>query len=127
MKSRVVAGSAGRVTDGMREWALLGWYQMAAFAVIRARCCPGAPKLTLPSANSTCDPLEGHLEALAAAAGAARDVNDIGLRDTLTEFTKAIHCHVKTGGTGPFEWKDSPQGGADTALLKTLARIAASH
>ena len=27
---------------------MLGWYEMAAFAVVRGRCCPGAAALKLP-------------------------------------------------------------------------------
>src|SRR5262249_1217590 len=36
------------LSTAMQEWALLGWYEMAAFAVLRSRCCPGAPAIGLP-------------------------------------------------------------------------------
>ena len=35
--------------DGMREWAIVGWYGMASFAAIRATCCPASsPELHIP-------------------------------------------------------------------------------
>jgi hypothetical protein len=36
------------LSEGMKEWALLGWYEMAAFTVIQARCCPALPRPKLP-------------------------------------------------------------------------------
>lgn len=43
LKSRIVKAGLGDVTEGMRFWAGLGWYEMAAFSVLRARCCPSRP------------------------------------------------------------------------------------
>ena len=37
---KMVVGAGGKLTDGMREWAGLGWYEAAAYGVLRARCCP---------------------------------------------------------------------------------------
>jgi len=39
MKTRIVLGNGGHVSEGMKEWALSGWYQLATFAVVRSRCC----------------------------------------------------------------------------------------
>ena len=52
LRSRVVLASAdGRPTDAMREWALLSWYEMAAFAVVRGRCCAASPPLEAAAAD----------------------------------------------------------------------------
>lgn len=45
LKSRIVKAGMGDVTEGMRFWAGLGWYEMAAFSVLRAHCCASRPPL----------------------------------------------------------------------------------
>jgi serine/threonine-protein kinase len=128
LKKQVMLASKARLNDGLREWAMLNWYEMAAFAVMRARCCPAAaPPLTLPPPSGSCDPLERRLNELSAAALEATDANAEKLKGALNEYTKAVHCFLRTGTTAPFEWKTAPPGGADTAFLKTLARVTASH
>lgn len=45
IKSTLVRNGKGLVTDAMRQWAGLGWYEMAAFAMLRAHCCPAGEPL----------------------------------------------------------------------------------
>jgi hypothetical protein len=127
LKSQVVRASGGRVSEGMREWAVLSWYEMAAFALMRARCCPSPPPLTLPNMNGPCIPLDQRLNELTAATlGMKANDVDLKVRQAADQYTRAIHCAVKNGTTGPFPWKGGLQGGEDLAFLKTLARVAAS-
>jgi hypothetical protein len=45
VRSQLVLGGGQNVTDGMRLWAGLGWYEMAAYSVLRAHCCANPPEL----------------------------------------------------------------------------------
>ena len=72
VKNEVIRAGGGRiVSDGMREWAIVGWYGMAAFAAVRATCCPSSsPELHIPFKDATCD-LDGALKRIATAATSA--------------------------------------------------------
>ncbi len=118
----VIAGTHRPVSDGMREWAMLGWYEMAAFAVMRARCCPGAAPLVLPKPLGACAPLDDALNALGAAA--ARRADQATLDEALGAFTKSVSCVVRSGGANLFGAYPTPRGGEDTTFRKTLARAA---
>ncbi len=117
------SGSVKKVSDGMREWAILGWYEMAAFSVIRARCCPAAAPITLPTPEG-CEPLDKVLTELGAAASTAGD--DAAARDVLARYTKAAHCVARSGAATRYGRGDRIEGGEETAFLKTLDRVRAS-
>ena len=118
MKSEVVRASTGRkVTDGMKEWWMLQWYEMAAFAVVRGRCCSAPPPLTLPAPIGECVPLDRALDRLGAA---ARDADDV--ERALAEYTRAVHCAVSSGHGGTYGHPSRPKGGEEAAIRKTLAR-----
>jgi hypothetical protein len=127
IKSRVVLGSGGRLTDGKREWALVGWYEMAVFAVIRGRCCPSAAPLKLPEPAASCSATDQRLNDLAAAVIATSDAKDKKLKEAVDQYTKAIYCLVRNGQAAAYARTDPPQGGEDTAFLKMLSRVVASN
>ncbi|AKT36215.1 hypothetical protein [Chondromyces crocatus] len=125
VKKQVVLGAEGSaVSDGMREWALLGWYELATFAALRARCCPGAEPLTLPATPPPCGSLDDALNALGTAAAAATSPDDPALSQAQKAFSESVHCLVRAGGGSLFGHKNQPQGGQDTSFKKTLARLA---
>src|SRR5262249_44050408 len=79
-------------SDGMKEWALLGWYEVPAIAIIRARCCASAPPLVLPEVPRWCTPMGDALGQLEAAALAATDPADKDLRKAVDAYTNNIYC-----------------------------------
>ena len=48
------------------------------------------------------------------------------LLERLLQRKGTIHCLVRTGTTGNFEWHDNLQGGEDTAFLTALGRVVAA-
>jgi hypothetical protein len=71
-----------------------------------------------------CIPLDQRLNELMAVTVAMKSSDpDLKLRQAVDQYTRAIHCAVKNGTTGPFPWKGHLQGGEDLAFLKTLARV----
>ena len=75
LRQLVVAsrGDSG-VTQGMREWATMGWYGMAAFTVLRARCCEDPTSLATPTSHKQCL-LDERLEALGEAVEQRRELS----------------------------------------------------
>jgi len=118
LRSRVVLASAdGRPTEAMLEWALLSWYEMAAFSVIRGRCCAAPPPLKLPPAIGSCQPLDKALDALGAAAAGQGD-----LEAAFGGVRKAVLCTVLSKGDINYNYKGRAPEGAESTLRKTLER-----
>jgi serine/threonine-protein kinase len=126
-KQVVLGATSGFVSDGMREWALLNWYELAAYAVMRARCCPGSPPIELPETPGACPSIEASLNDMAAAAIKAETPDDRKIEEALERFREGISCLVRSGGTNLFGYVGAPKGGEDTAFRKTLVRLTASR
>jgi hypothetical protein len=106
------------ITDGMKEWPNLGWYQMALVAIARARCCPNAAPLELPSNGGTCPPLEKALDDLGRSAAKGADATP-----ELAKLDDVILCLVRTGGAIQYSYPrlarlDQPRD----IFVKTLSR-----
>jgi len=114
-------GRRGDVTTAMKEWAMLGWYEMAALAAIRGKCCPNATKLKLPPTPEPCLSVEESLNNIAAAAalGASLDSMENGVAD----YKKTLFCLLKIGAMRSYGRHPTPSGGERTTLKKTLQRI----
>jgi hypothetical protein len=110
------------LSDGMREWALLGWYELPTVAMIRARCCPAAAPLELPETRS-CTPMADILSGLATAAQAATDPADKTLQKAVDAYTSEVYCVVRSGIAHRFGRRDKPEGGEDTTFQRFLARF----
>jgi hypothetical protein len=126
-KQVVLGATSGFVSDGMREWALLGWYELAAYAVMRARCCPGAAPIELPESPGACPAIAQALNELGGATSKATRPEDEGIELALKHFREAINCRVRSGGTNLFGYVGAPKGGEDTAFQKTLVRLLAQR
>ncbi len=90
MEHQIVAARGAGVTDGMKAWATMSWYKMAAFAVAREHCCRGTatPLAALPGATG-CAPLDASLSALGRASAADQ-------QRALDDYTRAVDCLVHT-------------------------------
>jgi hypothetical protein len=121
IRSEVILGGQGRVlSDSMREWGVLGWYEMAVFSVLQYACCPSRPALQIPLSVPTCD-IETPLKDLAAAATDPAS-DDAKIKAAFDAYTKAARCIARHGGASGFGRKGAPQGGEDIAFQKTLDR-----
>ncbi len=114
------------MSDGMKEWALLGWYELAAFSVLRAHCCPSAPPLQLPELPRGCTPVPEALGAIAAAAAATTDPDDKALKKAVDAYTDDVHCINRAGIAARFGRVGNPQGGEDTTFTRFLGRVVAA-
>jgi hypothetical protein len=124
LRAIVISAGANRPTsDGMREWGVLGWYEMAAFATVRGHCCPGAPPIALTKPIPECT-LEPSLNGLAAASGKGLPNDEKALAQVLQPYDDAILCLVRLELGPRFAKPNAIQGGETLAIKKFLARAA---
>lgn len=113
VKSQVVLGSNGGVSQGMRLWAGLGWYHMAAYSLLRTHCCADAPKLTWKF-DLMC-PVDERLAELETAMR-AKDID--ALDAAIERYTKEVRCLSKFGQANNFG--QSSGAGAGVLALRKL-------
>lgn len=110
----------GGATEGMREWAIMGWYELAALATFRGHCCAEPPamiwtfKLACPLDQAMVD-LEGAVR--------ARDTK--AMAAAVGDYTRAARCLSKLGQGRNFGQKGVPGAGLMT-FEKTLRRVRAA-
>lgn len=116
----VVLGRSGEtgVTDAMREWSNLGWYGMAAFAVVRARCCQAPTPFVTTTTLTQCE-LDRSLDELGKTVFAGDNAE---VEAALRAYTQAIHCIARGGAAHLFGHVGYPQGGELSTFKKTLLR-----
>jgi hypothetical protein len=113
----VVSGAPkGQTTDAMKIFSRIGWYDMAAFAVVRAGCCADAKPIALPDARPECA-MDAALREIGDAVVAVRDV-----QEPLKKYTESIHCELNQGAKG-LRRTGRPAGGEDTAFLDLVKRL----
>ncbi|WP_437997784.1 hypothetical protein WMF26_45200 [Sorangium sp. So ce185] len=115
------AGPEG-ISDATKEWGVLGWYDMAALAALRARCCHAPPPLALPRAPEGCLPLDEALNDLGAAVASASAPDDRAVARASRRYTRAAQCVVRVGAATWYGRKSKPNGGEASAFKKVLAR-----
>ena len=103
LRSAVVTGAGGKVTDAMKLVSKLGWYQMAAYAVVHAGCCTDAKPLELPPPGPDCPRMDVVLRDLGARVVAERDHEQ-----AMTNFAEAVQCEVRAKRDREFGQKGAP-------------------
>ncbi|MEO8903062.1 MAG: hypothetical protein ABI488_13390 [Polyangiaceae bacterium] len=111
LRVSVVSGAKGNTTEAMKIFARIGWYDMAAYAVVRAGCCESAKPLSLPPPSPTCPPMAEALRDIASAVVASRAYDE-----PLKTYTAAIHCEINAGKGGTLRHAARPAGGEDSAF-----------
>ncbi len=114
----VVSGAGrGEPTDAMKIFARIGWYDMAAFAVVHNGCCMEAKPIAIADAKPECS-METALRELGDAVVAARDIEG-----PLKKYTESIHCELNRGGAGRLRRSSRPEGGEDTAFRDLVKKL----
>ncbi|WP_437732964.1 hypothetical protein [Sorangium sp. So ce1335] len=115
------AGAEG-ISDATKEWGALRWYDMAALAALRARCCDAPPPLELPHAPEGCPPLDEALNDLGAAVASASAPDDRAVAKATRRYTRTVQCVVRIGAASRFGRKNNPTAGEARAFKKVLSR-----
>lgn len=115
-----VVGSApkGAVTDAMKLFSKLGWYDMAAYAVVRAGCCEEPKPLITPEPGKDCTSLADSLRDLAKEVIANRSYEEAS-----KHYTDTVQCEVSHGHSSSYGRAQRPQPGEDTAFKEFVQSI----
>jgi len=111
LRVAVINGGRGNTTDAMKIFARLGWYDMPAFAVVRAGCCENAKPLSLPPPSTGCTAMADALREIGSSVVASRSYEE-----PLRAYTAAIHCELNAGHGGALRHTARPAGGEDSAF-----------
>ncbi len=121
VKELVVNGSGGRLTGGMKEWGMLGIFELAAIAAMRGHCCPGAETLVVPEVGGSCSKLGDSLSAITSASRPGASATD--LTAAVARFDQDARCIIRAEQTKAFGDYGPLGGGEGTTLDKTLGRM----
>lgn len=123
LRTRIVIAGDGRgVTEGMKEWSLLGGYELAAYAAIRAECCPEAGPSTVPASPQICSV---SVESAVRKVAAARAAGSKELSEATEDLDRALRCVVRAKQASAFGGHPRPSGGEGTILKQIFKRMAA--
>lgn len=122
IRSAVVRGAGATLTASMKQWAVLGWYELPAFAAMQARCCPSPPPLELPPHPELCKAIGPALDGLARAV--ADPATPAASRDeALQAYADAVQCITRARAHKVFGQPGAPDGGASTAFRTVAEQI----
>jgi len=105
-------------TDAQKIFARIGWYDMAAYAVVRAGCCPDAKPLELPEASKSCGNMAEALREVG-----QEVVANHPAEEPLKKYTAAIQCEISSGRGAIFRKAERPAGGEDSAFLELVKAV----
>ena len=118
LRVAVINGGKGNVSDAMKIFARIGWYDMAAFAVVHAGCCENAKPLSLPPPSTGCTAMDESLREIGSSVVASRSYEE-----PLKAYTAAIHCEVNAGKAGALRHGTHPAGGEDSAFTELVHAV----
>lgn len=117
MRSRIVIGARGNITDAMREWSRLEWHEIAAYAIFRHACCPSPEPLDLPPPVRSCSAVGTTADALAK----AFVDEDPKFDERLVQFHRAADC-AHYGNAPGYNYPAGPISGGQVAFAAFLER-----
>ena len=120
VKEAVVNAGTGKApSPGMKEWAVLGFYELAAYAVLRGRCCPGGETFSAPDSPG-CPSMN---EALAKIASVSKkDSSDEDAKAAQKAFVGSVKCISQSKASKTFGGYPDLAGGEGSNFVKTLDR-----
>lgn len=118
-ESVVNAGTGKSPSPGMKEWAVLGFYELAAYAVLRSRCCPGGDTFTAPDATG-CPSMNEALGKIASVS--KKDSSDEDVKVAQKAFVDSVKCITQSKASKTFGGYDDLSGGQGSVFSKTLDR-----
>lgn len=93
LRVAIVDSAGGYVSDSMKEWSQLGFYELAVVATLRGHCCGASTPLELSPAPEGCGELGAALEAVALASRPGAE--EAALDAAVERFDGDIRCAIK--------------------------------
>jgi len=112
VKSTIIKGAAGSTSKAMREWVKLGWYEMLAYSLLRAKCCNAPPALAW-SFDISC-PVDKPLKRFEKA---VRGRDTKAFDKIFFEYAEEIRCLSRFGQAPDFNQGAPPGSGIEIIRL----------
>lgn len=106
LRKAIVTDGNGKLTPAMTEWAGLGWYQVAAYQVLRTRCCADPVPYEWPF--SLACPIDEAVEALGKA---EKSGDDAAIDAAIATYRAQSVCLDKFGQSSNFGQAAPPGSG----------------
>jgi eukaryotic-like serine/threonine-protein kinase len=91
LRTAIVQGGAQvQVTDAMKLFSRIGWYDMPAYAVLRGGCCPDAKPIELPPPVETCADMGQAIRDIAKNVLASQSADE-----PIERYGKSVDCEVR--------------------------------
>ena len=121
LRTAVVEGAGGaKVTDAMRIFSKLGWYEMAAFELVRNGCCSMEMEaLKLPEPSAGCEAMAPVLTDLAKAVTAGQKVDE-----PIKKTSEAFACEAKKNRASLYRRANAPAAHEETAFRELVKSFA---
>lgn len=118
IQSQVALGrwGTGQSNAGMREWAVLGWYEIGALALFRGQCCESPHPLNW-AVKLAC-PFD---QAVSRIEQATRAHDSVALAKAIAEYARQATCLTRQGQAPNFGQSTMPGAGVN-ALRKMTDR-----
>jgi len=116
LRSAIVAGAPTTASDAMRLFGRLGWYDMAAYAVVRAGCCGEGKTLELPKPSQKCGDMGQALTKLGHSIMANGEVEQ-----ALEAYASSVQCEISAGRAKEFKHEARVDGG-EVSTFRELIR-----
>lgn len=121
LRAGVVAGRPpDGISDSMKAFSQLGWYEMAAYAVVYRACCPDAAPLKLPSPSAGCDKIDELLERVV-----GQVLAENPLDEPLQKLAAAIDCEAKANRGPLYRQKGRSEASEQQSFLGLVRKIEA--
>ncbi|MDX2053087.1 MAG: hypothetical protein SFV15_11890 [Polyangiaceae bacterium] len=118
LRAAIVAGAAVAPSETMRLYGRLGWYDMAAFAVVRAGCCGNPEALELPPPSSKCQSLGAALDDVGHAVVSSGEVGR-----ALEAYAAAVQCEIAAGRAKDFKHGATVDGGESSTFKELIKGV----
>ena len=116
VRQRLVVGSRGSVTAGMKEWTRLAWHQIPVWSIFRNVCCPNPKPIELPPPSRGCESIAKASDAVGIAF-----VENKPIDDALSAFQQAADCAFY-GRDPNYAYAVAPITGGQAAFALFLER-----
>jgi hypothetical protein len=114
---KIVLGGAGQITDGMKHWSSLGWFELPATAVVRRACCPPPSPVTLPPNQGPCKQLAEVVEEVA-----RMPLREADAHTRSAMYGEAVFCMFYYSVKRPYRYKGHPQKNHEESFAELLRR-----
>ncbi|MCU0690486.1 MAG: hypothetical protein MUF54_03710 [Polyangiaceae bacterium] len=118
LHSQLVRGGAGGLTEGMKLWSALGWYELAVVSVVRDGCCGSVEPFELPQQQAACVPVAEALRLVTLGGCGEQEAHRRAV-----EYGDAVRCLYERNQLHPYRYHGFVQARHQAAFVRFLRQL----